>query len=129
MKAFLKTVACFLLAATMSFGLFSSQAWALGDFSQSCFDTNISGSTLSSTCRRMNGSYMSTSIDLNPVIENIDGQLEWQPANFIETCYDTQLVGPSYMSAECKTRSQELVPTFVNLDDHIANIDGTLKYE
>ena len=72
---------------------------------------------------------MPTSIDLNPVIENVDGQLEWQPANFIETCDYAQLASPSIMIAECKTRSQELVPTFVDLDEHIANIDGTLMFE
>ena len=129
MKAFLKTVACFLLAATMSFGLFSSQAWALGNFSQSCYDSVIDGSVLYSTCQRMNGSYKPTSTDLNRVIENIDGSLKWQPANFIQTCKNTQLVSPSVMSAECKTRDQRFVGTQIDLDDHIANIDGTLKYE
>ena len=129
MKAFFQTVTCFLIAATMSLGLFSSQAWALGNFSQSCYDSFIDGSVLSSTCRRINGSYMPTSIDLNPVIENVDGELEWQPSNFIETCDYAQLASPSIMIAECKTRSQELVPTFVDLDEHIANIDGTLMFE
>ncbi|MEQ9482481.1 mannose-binding lectin [Coleofasciculus sp. F4-SAH-05] len=118
-----------LLATACFFGGFTKAAWALGDFSQSCYGANVSGSTLSAVCRTMSGSYKDTSIELNPVIENVDGQLTWQPSNFIQTCRYTSLVTPSLMFAECKTRDQRWVATDIDLDQHIANIDGTLKYE
>nr|AID56664.1 cyanovirin-N mutant 1 protein [synthetic construct]AID56665.1 cyanovirin-N mutant 2 protein [synthetic construct] len=101
----------------------------LGKFSQTCYNSAIQGSVLTSTCERTNGGYNTSSIDLNSVIENVDGSLKWQPSNFIETCRNTQLAGSSELAAECKTRAQQFVSTKINLDDHIANIDGTLKYE
>ena len=106
-----------------------SRSSAQGNFSQSCFNSEISGSTLYSTCRRINGSLNNTSINLNSVIENINGSLKWQPKNFIETCRYTDLTKSSIMTAQCKTRSQRYVNTSINLDDHIANIDGVLKYQ
>nr|3S3Y_A Chain A, TANDEM CYANOVIRIN-N DIMER CVN2L0 [Nostoc ellipsosporum] len=103
--------------------------YELGKFSQTCYNSAIQGSVLTSTCERTNGGYNTSSIDLNSVIENVDGSLKWQPSNFIETCRNTQLAGSSELAAECKTRAQQFVSTKINLDDHIANIDGTLKYE
>uniref|UniRef100_C0HMD8 Cyanovirin-N homolog n=1 Tax=Didemnum molle TaxID=322843 RepID=CVNH_DIDMO len=101
-----------------------------GDFSKSCYGSSVSGSTLSSTCYKADGYTPNpTSINLNPYIENVDGVLKWQPGNFIETCRNTELAGPSLMAAQCLTRDQRLVPAEINLDDHIANINGVLKFE
>ena len=122
------TVICFSLF--LALGFFATAAAALGDFSQTCYDATISGSTLSATCQRANGSYDgTTSIDLNADIENVDGRLKWQPSNFIETCRSTELVNGNTMDAECKTRDQRWVSTSINIDDHIANINGVLTYE
>ncbi|MGB5634667.1 MAG: CVNH domain-containing protein [Waterburya sp.] len=122
------TVICFSLF--LALGFFSAPAAALGDFSQTCQDSTINGSTLSATCQRADGSYGGgTSIDLNTDIENVDGRLTWQPSNFIETCRKTKLVNGNTMDAECKTRDQRWVSTRINLDDHIANINGVLTYE
>jgi len=107
----------------------SSTAPSGGNFSQSCNNSSIQGSTLYSTCRRINGSYNDTSINLNSVIENIDGSLKWQPSNFIGSCRYTSLTRSSIMTAQCRTRSQRYVNTSINLDDHIANINGVLKYQ
>ncbi|GGA24358.1 hypothetical protein CYANOKiyG1_39950 [Okeania sp. KiyG1] len=128
-NGFFKAVVAFIFTVAMSFGMFANQAWALGDFSQSCYDSGISGSTLFSTCRTISGYLNPTQINLNPYIENVDGSLMWQPGNFIQTCRYTQLSGPSFLVGECKTRDQVWVPAGINLDEHIANIDGTLKYE
>ncbi|MEB3343009.1 MAG: CVNH domain-containing protein [Okeania sp.] len=125
-----KAVVAFLFTVAISFGMFANQAWALGDFSQSCYNSNVMGSLLSSTCYRADG-YTSnpTGIDLNPYIENVDGNLVWQPSNFIETCRFTELSGPSFLVGECKTRAQQWVSVVINLDDHITNRNGTLMYE
>jgi hypothetical protein len=100
-----------------------------GQFSKTCKDIRVSGSKLSASCKKVNGTYNETSIDLNPYIENVDGKLKWQPKNFIVTCKDTAVSDGNKLKAECKTRKQEFVPTAINLDDHIANIDGNLRYE
>ncbi|MBH8563792.1 CVNH domain-containing protein [Nostoc sp. CENA67] len=129
MKSVLKLGLAVLFTIVVSFGLTNS-ALALGKFSQTCRNSSIQGSVLTSTCERaVGGVYNTSSIDLNPVIENVDGGLKWQPSNFIETCRNTKLAGSSELAAECKTRAQQFVSTSINLDDHIANIDGTLKYE
>ena len=128
MKGFLKTIACFLFTVAISFGVFANNAFA-GNFSQSCYNSSVSGSVLSSTCRRINGSYNHTSINLNRYIENVDGGLTWQYGNFSQTCDGTGLYTPSVMASECKTRAGNFVPSSIDLDQHIANIDGTLKYE
>ncbi|MBD2593623.1 cyanovirin [Nostoc spongiaeforme FACHB-130] len=108
----------------------TNSALALGQFSLTCRNTGIQGSVLTSTCERASGGvYKTSSIDLNPVVENVDGSLKWQPSNFFETCRNTQLVSSNELSAECKTRAQQWVPTRINLDAHVANIDGTLRYE
>ena len=122
------TVMCFSLF--LALGFFSAPAAAIGNFSQTCSDVSISGSTLSGSCEKVDGRTMNTtSINLNPNVENIDGSLKWQPSNFIATCRNTKLVNGDKMSAECKTRDQRWVGTSVNLDDHIANINGVLTYE
>ncbi len=129
-NGFLKTAVAFIFTVSMSCGIFANQAWALGDFSRSCYNSEISGSILSSTCKKADGyTRNQTQINLNEYIENVDGSLVWQPANFIETCRYTELSGPSVLVGECKTRAQRWVPVKINLDDHIANINGTLKYE
>lgn len=124
----LKATVAFLFALVVSFNLVVNGALALGQFSQTCRNIDVSGSELSASCEKANGGFDNTSINLNPVIENVDGKLEWQPKNFIETCRDTSVSG-SLLKAECKTRNQNFVFTTINLDDHIANIDGNLRYE
>lgn len=129
MKSVLKLALVVIATVVLSFGL-TNTAWALGSFSLTCNNTVIKGSVLTSSCERAQGGvYQTSSIDLNPIIENVDGSLTWQPSNFIETCRNTQLAGSNQLKAECKTRAQQFVSTTINLDDHIANIDGQLKYE
>ncbi|NMG06876.1 CVNH domain-containing protein [Brasilonema sp. UFV-L1] len=125
----LKAAVAFLFALVVSFNLVTDNAWALGKFSRTCENISISGSKLSASCEKANGGFNQTSINLNPYIENVDGKLTWQPSNFIETCRGTGLSGSNVLKAECKTRNQNFVSTSINLDDHIANIDGKLQFE
>ena len=124
----LKVTIAFLFALVVSFNLVVNGALALGKFSKTCTNIAVSGSELSASCEKANGGQNNTSINLNPYIENEDGNLKWQPKNFIETCRDTSVSGSS-LKAECKTRNQNFVFTTINLDDHIANIDGNLRHE
>ncbi|MEB3282925.1 MAG: CVNH domain-containing protein [Lyngbya sp.] len=129
LTSFVKASVALLFVFALSFGLFTNSAFA-GKFSLTCYNTSISGSTLYSSCERADGYTINeTSINLNSIIENVDGSLMWQPSNFFETCRGLSLDGGSIMTAECKTRDQRWNSTKINLDDHIANIDGTLRYE
>jgi hypothetical protein len=126
----LKTPILFLFAVVQLSSIFAGRAFALGGFSETCYDTTISDSILTSTCYEADGSTPNTSsIDLNEFIENVDGTLTWQPDNFFETCRNLELVESSILIAECKTRNQSWVETEIYLDEHIANINGVLTYE
>jgi len=110
--------------------MLSGSALALGQFSKSCSSSVIEGSVLTSTCQTTHyPDTKTTSLDLNPFIENVDGTLKWQPGRFNSTCTSTQLSGPSTLSARCHMRDQSLHDTTIDLDDHVANINGTLTYE
>jgi hypothetical protein len=124
----IKIAFTFLLASLVSFNLLVDKAMATGNFSQTCGDIEFNDSILTANCRKMNGSYNLSSIDVNPYIENVDGQLKWQPSNFIATC-NTKIISGPFLEADCKTRDQRFVSTEIDLDEHIANIDGTLKFE
>lgn len=127
---FIKATVAFGCACLISFGLLAHDALALGQFSKNCADTDISGSVLTSTCYRADGSTLNTSsLDLNPYIENVDGFLVWQPSNFIETCSFTTIIGSSTLVTNCKSRDQALQHTEIDLNEHIANINGTLTYQ
>lgn len=126
----LKTTVAFLFAVAMSFSMFASQAWALGGFSQSCPTYSLDESMLYALCKKSDGDKLYPAfIDLNIYIENVDGALEWQPDNFIETCENVRLYGASELIADCKTRAGYWASSKIDLDDHIANINGVLTYE
>ena len=126
----LKTAVAFLFAVAMSFSIFASQASALGNLSQSCPTYSLDESTLYALCKKSDGEKLNpTSIDLNEYIENVDGALEWQPDKFIETCDHVRLYGASELIADCKTRAGYWASSKLDLDEHIANINGVLTYE
>lgn len=116
------------LAAVLFISVYGSASWA-GNFSYTCSDSTIEGSTLSSTCAKMDGSPNATSIDLNPYIENVDGTLVWQPDNFIATCRSTSLSDGHILDAECQKMDQSWMSTSIDLDEQIDNTDGTLMYK
>jgi len=131
----LKAVVAFLFAIAISLGLFPSQAWATGDFSKSCYYSELSGSVLSSICYEADGqTENTTSIDLDLYISNVDGLLKWDSSGgFIESCEETRLAS-SFLTrhteiyADCEILDY-FVETSIDLDEHIANIDGVLTYK
>ncbi|QMS88016.1 cyanovirin [Nostoc edaphicum CCNP1411] len=127
----LKICATFLCAIFLSFNLVIGNAWATGQFSQTCQDISIDGSTLTATCEQADGYTLSTtSIDLNPYIANLDGALDWDGDKFALTCDNIGLAGASRLRAECeRADGQTYLGTYIDLNEHIANIDGTLKFE
>lgn len=118
----------FLFALALSIGTFSNSAWAAGDFSLTCKKVSVSGSVLSASCAKINGEYQDTSINLDPYIANLDGKLSWKGVNFYQTCKDTGLSGSSTLTGKCAKINGSYIPASINLDQHIANLDGNLQY-
>ncbi|MFN6465675.1 MAG: CVNH domain-containing protein [Nostoc sp. DedVER02] len=126
----LKIFAAFLCAIFLSFNLVTGNAWATGQFSQTCKNISVNGSTLTATCEKADGRTPSTtSIDLNPHIANLDGTLDWDGDKFALTCDNIGLAGASRLRAECETADGDTLGTYIDLNEHITNIDGTLKFE
>ncbi|AFY32648.1 CVNH domain-containing protein [Calothrix sp. PCC 7507] len=125
----LRICATFFCTVFLTFNLLIGNAWATGDFSRTCQGIRIDGSTLTAACQRANGSTRFTSMDLNQHIGNIDGTLEWGDSRFSLTCDEVGLAGRNRLRAECRRRDQSSLGSYINLDEHIANIDGTLKFE
>ncbi|WP_017651877.1 CVNH domain-containing protein [Fortiea contorta] len=127
----LKVCATFFCAIFLTFNLLIGNAWAAGGFSQTCSNVSVNGSALSANCQRANGYTTSkTSIDLNRYVGNIDGTLKWGDSRFSLTCQQVGLAGKNRLRAECERSDQRsYLGSYINLDEHIANIDGSLKFE
>ncbi|MBN3908178.1 MAG: cyanovirin [Nostoc sp. NMS1] len=127
----LKIFAAFFCAIFLSFNLVINNAWATGQFSQTCENISVNGSTLTATCEKADGYTPSTtSINLNPYIANLDGTLSWDGEQFAQTCENVGLAGASRLRAECeRADGQTYLGTYIDLNEHITNIDGTLKFE
>ena len=129
MRNILKTIVCFLVAVLISFGGFSSQAWARsGGFYGLCANSIINSHYLISDCLdNKNQVNYSVSIDLDPYINNSSGELQWEPKNYYETCTNYGLDG-AILNAQCSTPNGGLNQTAINLNDHIASVNGELVY-
>lgn len=132
----LKIAFTFLFAFMISFNILVDKAMATGDFSQSCENMQLDNSTLTADCRKINGSYQATSIYLDNGIGNLDGILSWGDRNFSQTCKDIGLSQSLFtkefeLAAKCQQAigGDNYTQTYLSLDEHIANIDGTLTYE
>jgi hypothetical protein len=134
----LRVATVFLFAFVVSLNFVVDQAMATGEFSLSCDKDKIeiNGSILSTSCTKSNGNSQETSIDLDKYIGNLDGKLSWSDKNFSKTCKNiapAQLLNTRQLIlvAECQPAvgGDTYYPSELELDAHIANIDGTLKYE
>jgi hypothetical protein len=134
----LQVTMVFLLAFAISLNFFVERAMATGEFSLTCDNEKIEidGSTLSASCEKRNGDSQQTSIDLNRYIGNLDGTLSWGDKDFSKTCKNiglAQLLSTKQLIlvADCQPAvgGDSYSPTEIDLDAHLANIDGTLKYE
>ena len=104
-------------------------ARATGQFSLSCYDQHLFNNRLWAICRRINGTYLITSISLVNIVENINGQLQWSNGRFQLSCSNCVLQNSSQLACNCRRMDQSVAATILNLNDHIANIDGILKYQ
>ncbi|KAB5589401.1 Cyanovirin [Ceratobasidium theobromae] len=99
-------------------------------FSRTSRNVSLNGSTLRAECQRRDGSWGSWSeINTNNFLGNIDGNFQWGDANWTLTARNTHFNSP-IVTSDLQRRDQSWVSgRTVNLDEHIANIDGQLTYQ
>lgn len=141
-----KVTVTFALAFFLCLNLVSGKAWAVGEFSNTCEEISVSTGTdmanlgqaiLSAECQKIDGSYQSTTLKLNPYIENNrQGILSWKQRNLgmpgIMNCYDFTVSDQGVLNGVCfnlSSKNSSDVETSINLNEHIANINGNLQYE
>lgn len=117
-------------AAGLVAACFASGAQAQpSSFQLTCREIGVSGATLHATCRRMNGSWNRTAIQIRG-IENINGNLRVTgavPSSYQLTCRNIGANG-DVLFATCRRVDGAWQPTSLRIPD-IANIDGVLRYE
>ncbi|MBH8577428.1 CVNH domain-containing protein [Nostocaceae cyanobacterium CENA369] len=104
-----------------------------GRFSGSCANIGIEkGRILEAYCRKNNGGYTQTSINLNNYIANDEGKLVWRRnGRYIATsknCILTSQHGISFLRCNTRRENGNWKLSTLNLDRRIANINGQLKY-
>jgi len=98
-------------------------------FQTTCADVSVHGSTLSATCRRIDGSWSRTAIAIDGV-ENINGNLQYtgaSPSSYQLTCKKIGASG-DLLVATCARIDGRWQRTSMPIPG-IANIDGVLRYE
>ncbi|KAH7170005.1 Cyanovirin-N [Dactylonectria macrodidyma] len=100
-------------------------------FSQSSRNVRIEDSLLYAEClKEDNRTWVSSEINLDSYIGNINGSFEWGKQAFSLSARDIHLDGSSVLAASLANEVGTYGPDqTVNLDDHIANINGTLEYQ
>ncbi|KAG8753454.1 hypothetical protein FRC14_006023 [Serendipita sp. 396] len=96
--------------------------------------TNIAlnGTILSANCQRKDGQSQNSTIDLNPLIGNINGQFQYGKSDFAQTSTDygnLQIHGDGtiWLLGTLQKEGGGSDQSTINLSDHIANTDGTLQ--
>nr|1N02_A Chain A, Cyanovirin-N [Nostoc ellipsosporum] len=101
----------------------------LGKFIETCRNTQLAGSSeLAAECKTRAQQFVSTKINLDDHIANIDGTLKWQPSNFSQTCYNSAIQG-SVLTSTCERTNGGYNTSSIDLNSVIENVDGSLKYE
>jgi hypothetical protein len=107
-----------------------AQAQQMSSYQDSCRHIRVHGATLSADCRRMDGSFNETAIEIRG-IENIDGNLQFssmvQPSSYQITCRHIRVTGAT-LTALCR-RIDGTWNESSALIAGIANIDGNLQYQ
>lgn len=98
-------------------------------FSATCENINISqDGYLSADCRRLDGSLKHSTLGLNPFIGNDNGYLHSPGEGFTRTCSDLHMTD-AFLFATCRTNDgNEHGSPGLDLDLHVANLDGNLEW-
>jgi CVNH domain len=106
-----------------------ARAQSASSFQQSCNNIRVTGSTLSASCRRVDGSFNNTSILLKGIANN-NGVLQVTgtgQSSFQDSCTDISVAG-STLSANCRKIDGSFNGTSI-LIPGIANNNGVLVHQ
>jgi hypothetical protein len=96
-------------------------------FSHSSNNISVDSSGyLTASCRRIDGSWNDSSINLNNYIGNIDGHLTWGESNFAQTSQNISVSGGT-LYASCQRMDGSWNDSSLNLDNYVTNNDGNLQ--
>ena len=109
-----------------------------GDFSMTCQNLKLKSVNFSQTAmltadciRRDKSTHTGAQINLNDYITNNHGRLQWSPGagDFQQSCSGDFLFPTGVLTAFCRGGQQMENPLPINLNLHIANDNGDLKYK
>ena len=100
------SILCVVSMTVVCFNLLGKEALG-GDFSRSCGGTVLEdGHILKSTCKDRSANSRETSLDLNSVIGNVDGNLVAGSSGYLKTCKNITLNG-DLLQADCLTYNKD----------------------
>src|SRR6516164_1985261 len=113
-----------------------ARAESPGNFSGSCKNLGLNATNFSKTamltadCRRQDGTYLKAEVNLNDLITNNHGSLQWgRPggADFQQSCSGDALSG-SKLTSSCVASPEVKKSTQIDLSEKITNDNGKLTY-
>lgn len=118
------TILSFLILSLVLFAQTSSNSLKFNtntkdNYNASCQRPNLNGNTLSATCRRMNGKWNRTSLNLASCITGING-------GDGVTAVKCSLHN-TFLSCKGRTRNGKSINRSMNLNTGISNINGVLR--
>lgn len=115
------------LVSVFAVGIGTAAAQSASSFQNSCGNISVSGAILSADCRRQDGSFTRTSIEI-PGIANIDGVLQFtgDQSSFQRSCGDIRVQG-DILWAMCRRGDGGYSRSSIEIPD-IVNIGGVLQY-
>jgi hypothetical protein len=119
--------------ALASFALiWADAAFATGEFTRTCSNIRFDNGLLEANCRTISGAIAQVGYNLNNRIGNEDGRLHWGGRRFTQTSEHCELEGFAAVTVlHCNTQKRDgsWTSSALNLDEHIANLDGNLRYQ
>jgi hypothetical protein len=126
------------VSASLAMPVAKAQAWP-GGFSMTCHNLRLNGVNFSQTAmltadcvRRDKTTHVGAQINLNDYITNNHGRLQWSNpggGDFQQSCGGDFLFQSGVLTAFCRGGQQMENPLPINLNAHIANDNGDLKYK
>ncbi|KAF8596759.1 Cyanovirin-N [Ceratobasidium sp. AG-I] len=115
------------LFATMFF--FAASVLADGNFSSSCKDIKVSGTTLKANCKNSKKVYVAASVSLYKCLANYGGKLACAvnfDGRYSDSCSSCIFPPGTSQSYACICKPNKNTPSSIDLDKCIANYAGTL---
>ncbi|KAH7439479.1 hypothetical protein KP509_04G063700 [Ceratopteris richardii] len=83
---------------------------------------------LKGSARRKNSSVVTFQLQLDDYVANVEGKLEIGGGFFSRTSSKIRFTGDGWLEALCQTTSNEIVPSSLNLNFYLENINGVLRF-